>query len=155
MLYLIEGSDGLGKTTLAKALQWKLRTAYVHHAPPDNWTFNNFFEVLPNAIYDRFHWSMYAYREVRKQPLELWSDDCAAIDYQLNKQLDGQYATICLYASDPGYFDGRPDDHMFTAEAIKSVNERYIKVLQYFDMTIDVATTGYPSAEQVLDFFRF
>jgi hypothetical protein len=154
MLYLIEGADGLGKTTLAKALQWKVRGAYVHHCPPDTWRREQFFDVLPyTAVYDRFHWSMYAYGEVRKQPLDLDMDACAAIDQRLRERLIGDYTTVCLYASDPSYFDKMPYDHMFTKEAIKSVNDRYMAALQHFDYTIDVATLGYPSPEQVLDFF--
>lgn len=152
MLYLIEGSDGVGKTTLAKALQWKVRGGYVHHTPPEIWKLENFFDVLSyTAVYDRFHWSMWAYKEVNKQALDLSMDDCVAIDAQLLDRLIGDYATVCLYASDPRYFDKMPGDHFFTKEAIKSVNERYMSALQHFDVTIDVATTGYPSPEQVLD----
>lgn len=153
MLILIEGADGLGKTTLAKALQWKLRTAYVHHCPPDHWQLSDFSVVLPNAVYDRFHWSMWAYKNVRHQPLDLDILMCTAIDDRHKTTFNGAYKTVLLCASDPNYFDAMPEDHFFTAEAIKSVNERYLQVAPLFDMTIDVATTGYPSAEQVLDQF--
>ena len=151
MLYLIEGSDGLGKTTLAKALQWKVRCAYVHHTPPLDWRYEDFLTVLANAVYDRFHWSMWAYQTVNSQPLQLNVDDCLAIDERLSLILDGDYAPVCLYSSDPGYFDKMPVDHMFSAEQIKEVNARYVSVLKHFAVTIDVAVTGYPSPEQILD----
>lgn len=152
MLILIEGSEGLGKTTLAKALQWKLRTAYVHHCPPDNWQLESFKTVLPNAVYDRFHWSMWAYKNARRQPLDLDILMCVAIDDWLKTSLNGQYKTVLLFASDPNYFDSKPEDHLFGVDVIKDVNERYKQIAPlYFDMVIDVAATGYPSAEQVLD----
>lgn len=151
MLILIEGADGLGKTTLAKALQWELRTAYVHHSPPKTWHFDDFLTVLPNAVYDRFHWSMWAYKNANRPVLDLTIEDCTVLDNVLRSKVN--YKTVLLCASDPNYFDAMPEDHFLGKEAIKDVNERYKQVAPLFDMTIDVATTGYPSAEQVLDQF--
>ena len=155
MLYLIEGSDGLGKTTLAKALQWKERCAYVHHAPPNEWERKDFLTVLQNAVYDRFHWSMWAYQLVRPQPLDLTISDCMAIDERLAIMLDGEYKTILLYSSDPAYFTKMPQDHLFSLEQIQDVNARYQSVAPHFGVAIDVATQGYPSAEQILDLSGF
>ncbi len=155
MLVLIEGSDGLGKTTLAKALQWKMGCAYVHHAPPKEWERDQFLRVLDNAVYDRFHWSMWAYKNVRQQPLNLTLDHCRAIDERLAIQQDGDYFTVVLYSSDPAYFEKMPSDHLFSLEQIQSVNARYELAKEYFGAQIDVATSGYPTAEQILDLIGF
>lgn len=150
MLYLIEGSDGLGKTTLAKAIQWAERCAYVHHSPPKEWGINDFLTVLPNAVYDRFHWSMWAYKIVNRQPLDLSVDDCEAIDERLSILLDGDYFTVLLYSSDQAYFEKMPPDHMFSLAQIQEVNSCYMAVRQHFSLAIDVAAQGYPTAEQII-----
>lgn len=155
MLYLIEGSDGLGKTTLAKAVQWAARCAYVHHCPPREWNQSDFLTVLNRAVYDRFHWSMWAYKYANDQPLDLDVEDCLAIDERLALMLDGDYFTVLLYSSDPGYFEKMPPDHMFSLAQIQAVNERYLSVKDHFSLAIDVATQGYASAEQVIDTARF
>lgn len=155
MLILVEGADGLGKTTLCKALQWKVHCAYVHNKAPAQWKLEDFFTVLPSAIYDRYHWSMWAYKEINKQPLDLSEDACGAIDARLRERLVGKYVTVCLYASDPDYFAQMPEDHLFDLKKVQSVNERYTSVLRNFDLIFDVSATGYPTAERVLDLIGF
>lgn len=69
MILLLEGTEGVGKTTLGHAVSQALAIPYYHfNAPPVEGTFEHFYGLLrdviaetPNMVIDRFHLSNWAY----------------------------------------------------------------------------------------------
>jgi hypothetical protein len=153
-MIIVEGPDGVGKTTLAKKLARHYKMPLVCFSPlPCWWTIGNYSEWPEYAVYDRFHWSAWAYREVRPQPWDASIKACSAIDEGLRAKHHGNYQTILLYSSHEEWFDDLPEDDMFSRDAVKSVNERFQQVASKFDFTYDV--TAEPGAPQYpsLDYF--
>lgn len=75
MLYILEGCDGSGKTTLAKFLSKILDAEIVHcnqHTPNDLLFFNNIINEArsKNIIADRFCYGQFVYQEEKDRPLK-------------------------------------------------------------------------------------
>lgn len=147
MLIIVEGSDGLGKTTLAKSLQSTMRSAYVHYGPlPAWWRKDLYLTALSHAVYDRYYWSTWAYSLVYKQPVIMTASECVELDAFHRAQCANAFLSVVLYASEDSFFDDRAEDPLFKAEQIKAVNDRYREYKHAFDVAIDVCK-GYPQYE--------
>jgi hypothetical protein len=155
MIIVIEGSDGVGKTTLAKSLQKSLKSAYVHYGPlPLWWRIWDYKDrLVRHAVYDRYHWSSYAYSSVYPQPIDVTPEDCVRIDSDIRRLLSGQYATVLVYCSEPNFFENRAKDDLFDVKQIKAVNERYALQRKHFDVAHDIAV-GYANADRIIDRLR-
>lgn len=158
-MIIIEGSDGVGKTTLAKSLQLALKSAYVHYGPlPDWWTHWDYTtRCIKHAVYDRYHWSAAAYSLVVPQPWVRGSMDttvkiCMELDKELAFLSKEAYATVCLYRADDAWYDSQDfEDPLFTGDECKLVNRWYKEHRNLFTYSVAVDTAGYPHAGCVLD----
>lgn len=75
MLYILEGCDGSGKTTLAKQLSALLDAEVIHcstHTANDVTFFSNIVETARNRniIADRFCYGQFVYQEAEDRPLK-------------------------------------------------------------------------------------
>jgi GTPase SAR1 family protein len=149
-MIVIEGPDGVGKTTLAKALQREMNSAYVHYGPMPLWwqPHDYMLRHVRHAVYDRYHWSALAYASVASQPWRPDVEACLDIDEMLRMACKEQYATVLLYSSLDTWFDGLNDD-LFTDEQVKTVNQEFIAVKHHFSFSWDIAKNGYPDARRV------
>ena len=140
-MILIEGSDGVGKTTLAKLIQRTSHRAYVHYGPLPAWWRQQAFvhNALPFSVYDRYHWSTWAYAAVHAQPVMLSVRDCQHIDDELRVLTHGKYRSVLLYSSDEEFFESLPQDDMFDLCQVLLVNERFTEIAPYFDIIFDVS----------------
>ena len=152
-MLLIEGTDGLGKTTLAKKLQRELQSAYVHYGPlPEWWREPHYVtRCLNHAVYDRYHWSCWAYADVHPQPWRATVEICCGIDHALSLRNNGRYSSVLVYSSSKQWLKKNivPKDEMFNIKQILEVNDRYSTVMEHFDFVWDVARCGWPNAEEI------
>lgn len=152
-MIIIEGPDGVGKSTLAKALQRQLKTSYVHFGPlPDWWKYHDYLtRAMTHAVYDRYHWSCYAYAGVAPQPLEMTPQFCRELDLALRIRAKQDYATILIISGSGDFYkkNSQRDDAYFTHKQIVSVNKKFLEVPNYFDIVWDV-DTGWPEVNEVV-----
>lgn len=151
-MIVIEGSDFTGKTTLAKDLQRQLNCAYVHYGPmPLWWTrYDYLTRHVKHAVYDRYHWSAAAYLNVAPQPWGATAEACQDIDKMLEQATRGQYATVCLYASQPEeWYPEDFEDPLFTRAQVIEVNNWFSRHSEMFTIDWDLSVQGRPCAQDI------
>ena len=123
MRIIIDGNDGVGKTTLAKRLQQDLNIkSYIHlsYNDPTNYLFYATVAKKTDVIFDRSFIDEPIYEEVLKRPANLNDNEISKL-YDILKELD--YIVIICYADNK---NNKEDEY----KEIKD-NEKYID--RYFE----------------------
>lgn len=152
-MILVEGPDGVGKTTLVKALARHFRAPSIHYGPlPEWWSQLDYVDSAPMfSIVDRYHWSALAYSIVHKQPWPTTVERCQEVDQSICKRTPF-YTKILLYSTTPDFFLGKPKDDMFDVDQIIKVNAVYHGLSEkYFDICWDVSSLGFPSVKDITE----
>ena len=88
MLIMLEGIDGVGKTTIAELLAPILDAEIIHATRETPNDFAWFFSIInkartQNIIADRFFWGQFVYQEPEERKLS--SADLRALEYMIHK----------------------------------------------------------------------
>jgi thymidylate kinase len=139
-MLILEGTDCVGKTTLAHKLAKRLNMVYQHLGPlPDTWSDEDYIHLASiNAVRDRYHLSEVAYSATLK------NRSCRIKDVKvLHSTLILKYLafTIIITADGPVIRD-RFDEkrELFTYDEVSLVNETFKLMLYYADFKIHVTT---------------
>lgn len=149
-MIIIEGTDGVGKTTLARELQKQLRCAYVHYGLLPEWWCKEAYvsRLLEHSVYDRYHWSEAAYSEVVGRRPVVVANDCREIDRTIRRVIGKRaYTSVLLITRNSSYFDNRIDS-MYDMDVVRSVNNWFDEHEHDFDLVYDV-THRYPDAQEI------
>lgn len=134
MMIIIEGTDGVGKTTLAEKLAQELGWQYRHLSRlPDS--FHRFFDYIPmiksGVVQDRFHMSEIAYCHGRNEPIEIWKMQ-PAYYIALDRMLISRGVTQVLITADEEFlreqFEKDKQDEMYKFDVIRRANEAYYEI---------------------------
>lgn len=146
-MILIEGPDKVGKTTLARKLARFFKCPCVAYGPMPTWwnELDYCLRLMTFAVYDRYHWSSFAYREVSPQPWPVTLEACVEIDKALKSRCSNAYTKILIVSENPSFFDDKPDD-MFSTEQVKQVNQNFLDIRSQFDLVL----APYPNFDEVI-----
>ena len=155
-MLIIEGPDGLGKTTLAKKIQRKVSDlglpivySYMTRPNEDKFDFFNSYRELINycAVQDRFHLSGLAYHDDLKTNLH--QRNIQAINSWI-RSVGG--LIVVLYASDQEWYRqnilASTEKHIVDTPVMCEANRRYTQYAQHndcdysFDISFGHRTTG-------------
>ena len=148
-MILIEGTDGVGKSTLAKALARKYMCWYVRTGLPPNWwtSLDYITKVAPFAVFDRYHWSHLAYQVTRSHDLQFTEQDCREIDKALYGRCNHNYCKILLVADSASWFDDKTDS-LYDVKQVAKVNEEFKRLANNFDIVWNVCN-GFPVIDEI------
>ena len=130
-MIIVEGPDGVGKTTLCKRLLTRLpQHIYAHFTrlPPAFDFFHMYLERMSRfVVQDRFHMSEVVYTAMRKEPANLLPETYRLIDAKL--RLLGGY-TVLVCASDAIIRGRYHDGQMYTLEQTLDAAHRFYDIGQ-------------------------
>lgn len=134
-MLIIEGSDCVGKTTLANELSRRLNYAYQHLGPlPDCWYDIDYVNLAAaNSVRDRFHLSEIVYSTVLSRPVKI------ANLRLLHATLMLKYsAYTVIITADNSLLGPRHSsrDELFNLETVQAVNNMFSKLSYYADFRI-------------------
>jgi hypothetical protein len=125
-MFLLEGSDLVGKTTLAKELEKRFPTHLYQHLskPPEKFIYPEgyFGLVSPRLIRDRFHYSEVVYSRVTGRTEHLTDEMVRLIDGYL--RCVGTF-TIVLTADEEVIRSRMRPDEMYNIETILAANQMF------------------------------
>lgn len=160
--FIIEGSDNLGKSTLALKLAGNCGMRVQHMSkPPEDARYPGFYleKLEEGVVYDRFHLGGLAYGRIGG--LHEWEVDNVTFRGIIQSIRSRKIATIVLYAGDDSWYRDRlmasERAEMFDVESILQVNRIYRNMAgtadfmgtKLCDMAFDVCN-GYVEAEDVI-----
>ena len=156
-MLIIEGTDCVGKTTLAHKLAKKLSMAYQHLGPlPDDWCDQDYINLAsPKAVRDRYHLSEIAYSTHLKRSCKI--RDLRVLHATLLLKCK---AYVVMITADPTVIGSRydPKRELFNIEDVIAVNDVFENGLKAYgdyrihltsdqpdilDMTVDKIAEAY------------
>ena len=122
MRIVVEGVDGIGKSTLCKKLSEHFKSAIVHNrADTDNsYDYYTSIHEAKHLIQDRSWPSEVVYSRVFNRPIRLTEDELLTLDI-----LYCDTATIILYSSEPKYVMHNDDETLELQAKQFEINELY------------------------------
>jgi thymidylate kinase len=133
-MLIIEGTDLVGKTTVAHKLAKRLNMLYQHLGPlPEGWTERDYLDIAaPDLVRDRFHMSEICYHAVNNKPCII--DDYTMLNAWLRVRCCAYTVVIVVAHKCEHYFDERwREGEKFTLDQIKHVNRKYIDNFKHAD----------------------
>ena len=133
-IFIIEGCDKVGKTTLAHDLSAKTSYPIVHLGVPSGADYNQQLRALVNehsggVIFDRFHWGDFVYEGItNKERLLNWGEFNV-----LESRLNDLGAVVIYCSADPRELEARflaDKESLIPAECIPKILERYQELLK-------------------------
>lgn len=147
-MLILEGTDLVGKTTLAHKLAKQLKMIYQHIGPlPDTWTCRHYLELgMIDSVRDRYHLSALAYRGLS------WQPEIAAPRI-LDAALVMRHCAfkVIIVAENAEILKPRwRNEELFTMDQIMKVNQIYKNMSVFADHRIVLTETKpYPTNEDL------
>jgi hypothetical protein len=145
-MIIIEGPDGVGKTTAARKLCQMGGLTYNRMGPPApdmdhvSWYLNR---IEPTALWDRFHLGEEAYGHLGFSRRGAWIER-VRVRHELEQV---RACVILMYASDPASLRSHPGKELYTEIQIRAVNRRYQEIADtttWWTIRHDVSKSGFP-----------
>jgi hypothetical protein len=149
-MLIIEGTDGIGKTTLCKKLLERLYAhgpwVYRHFTKlPESWKYP--YDYLAHmsrfVVQDRFHLSEVVYRRARKEEIRLHPWDVSWIEGQL---VNCAAYTVIFVASKHRVLNVPDKDQMHRRDVHVAVNDAFINITHnHYDNFFQLHDDSWPS----------
>lgn len=151
MRILIDGNDGIGKTTLAKRLQEDLKiVSYIHLTGSDVKTCNFYSQMnlKNNVILDRSFMSEPIYSEVFQRETTLTQED---LDY-LYKQIEELDTIVIICHANRSHTKHNEGEYKEVIENRREINKYFIELAKKHDYYLYSPQTS--SYERLLDYIH-